>query len=543
MKRAGLIINLILRCASAAVLGVPVFYITAIIFGAPLLSHFLPTFLFSAVLSVFCLCPLTISFSSLRAFSDFLDLIEASWPRSPSAIEVKLFEIAAAGFSLGSVIGAWIGACFIPLDWDRWWQSTNLPRQFSSQLSDKKCLESDCEDDDTIPKLVGMMFAEFDAELGPVLVYQMPENIFSKKKFDSFSSAVIPKPDLFNHLVKVNHIVNEDNKVYKVIGNPRGLESKRYPRGRYIFNLCFIVYKSSKVDCMYEPVVQKCNNYLTQLEMEHEFLTKHKQKLPQLMLGIIKSLNSTGECTISVTDETSMYLKLCSSLNWYEPEMVSPYMVPIFSRIPPLNNADRLTQMDVLSQKICAKIDGVRCIRGIAKEVDIDPDLVARCVRNLQYYGVVSFLPLFMYCNTYVATHRLHEVFNNKELINECLEFVAIHDANGKRVVPRPIFSDVFRLYASLRVGMKLEDWYKQMNPRKYGVDEKRLIQFSIFHRFVRKLQLYPVTLPKEEETRKIPDSCNGDVSIDDFAVKHFTHPRKLYQTLMKEGDFVFICR
>uniref|UniRef100_A0A0M3HKA8 Uncharacterized protein n=1 Tax=Ascaris lumbricoides TaxID=6252 RepID=A0A0M3HKA8_ASCLU len=50
------------------------------------------------------------------------------------------------------------------------------------------------------------------------------------------------------------------------MGHPVGIESEAYPRGRYIFNLCFVVDKSSKVDCMYEPMVQKCAAYLTQLE-------------------------------------------------------------------------------------------------------------------------------------------------------------------------------------------------------------------------------------------------------------------------------------
>lgn len=107
------------------------------------------------------------------------------------------------------------------------------------------------------------------------------------------------------------------------------------------------------------------------------------------------------------------------------------------------------------------------------------------------------------------------------------------------------------------------------MNPRKYGVDERRLIQFSIFHGFVRKLNLYPVALPKEEETRKfvltfsglsvsyqsywlnetvhdffrIAGSCRGSLSLDDFAVQCYTHPRKLHDLLLKEEDFVFICR
>ncbi|VDD91639.1 unnamed protein product [Enterobius vermicularis] len=509
-------------------------------------SHFTATFVFATTLSLLSLLPLAIAFSDLNRLDYFLDAVRETWPSPPSE-EVDLSEFAAGSFSVGAVLGAWVGACFIPLDWDRWWQASlaAVLRRFVTVAMASLNFTSTFyhSERSIVPKLVGVMFAEFDADLGPVLTYQVPSVVFSKKKFDSFSSAIIPKPDLFNRLVKVNHVINDDGKVYKVMGNPRGLEASRYPRGRYIFNLCFIVHKSSKIDCMYEPMVQKCNDYLTQLETDHEFLTKHKDQLPPLMSGIFKGLNSTGECKIIVTDETTVYLKLCPSFYGVEPPMVSPQMVPIFARVPPLKDPEQLTKMDVLSQKICAKIDGVLCIREIAKEVDIDPDLVARCVRNLQYYGVVGLLPLFMYFNTYIATDRLHDFYNNKSLIEECLEFVAIHNSYGERVVEKPAFADVFRLYAGLRVGVKLEDWCKQMNPRKYGVDERRLIQFSIFHGFVRKLNLYPVALPKEEETRKIAGSCRGSLSLDDFAVQCYTHPRKLHDLLLKEEDFVFICR
>ena len=71
------------------------------------------------------------------------------------------------------------------------------------------------------------------------------------------------------------------------------------------------------------------------------------------------------------------------------------------------------------------KIDGVRCIKEIAKEVDIDPDLVARCVRNLCYYGIVSLLPLFMYCNNYVATERLHDFYSDKKLAEVTLPILS----------------------------------------------------------------------------------------------------------------------
>uniref|UniRef100_A0A183EGP3 Chloride channel CLIC-like protein 1 n=1 Tax=Gongylonema pulchrum TaxID=637853 RepID=A0A183EGP3_9BILA len=83
--------------------------------------------------------------------------------------------------------------------------------------------------------------------------------------------------------------------------------------------------------------------------------------------------------------------------------------------------------------------------------VQIDADLVMRCVRNLHFYGCLTLIPLFMYANTYVATEQLHQFYLNTDLIKECLDFVRPLDENGKNLDTKPTFSDVFRLYTSLK--------------------------------------------------------------------------------------------
>ncbi|EJW75188.1 hypothetical protein WUBG_13904 [Wuchereria bancrofti] len=171
-----------------------------------------------------------------------------------------------------------------------------------------------------------------------------------------------------------------------------------------------------------------------------------------------------GECKIPVTDQTTIYLKLCPSFHGIEPPKVEPYMVPMFTQIPPPNTPNHIPKMDVLSQKICPKVDGVCCIKEIAMLVQIDTDLVMRCVRNLHFYGCLTLIPLFMYANTYVATEQLHDLYMNADLIE---------------------------------TGMTMKDWCERMSPRQYNVDERRAIQFGICHGFVRKLCIYPVSLKK----------------------------------------------
>lgn len=56
-----------------------------------------------------------------------------------------------------------------------------------------------------------------------IIILQVPDFLFDAKTFDTFSNAIIPKPELFHRLIKVNHVENSDGKVYKVMGHPVGI--------------------------------------------------------------------------------------------------------------------------------------------------------------------------------------------------------------------------------------------------------------------------------------------------------------------------------
>ena len=46
-----------------------------------------------------------------------------------------------------------------------------------------------------------------------------------------------------------------------------------YPRGTYTFNMCFVVPRDDKnADSVYEPIVQKCAEYLIELEQVSLFI-------------------------------------------------------------------------------------------------------------------------------------------------------------------------------------------------------------------------------------------------------------------------------
>jgi hypothetical protein len=84
-------------------------------------------------------------------------------------------------------------------------------------------------------------------------------------------------------------------------------DHSKYQRHAYIFNLCFVVENESQVDCVYEPLVQKCAQYLVQLECECQFLFDQESKknlLPALLQNIFDGLNGDG---MYIIDDGSNY--------------------------------------------------------------------------------------------------------------------------------------------------------------------------------------------------------------------------------------------
>ncbi|PIC14072.1 hypothetical protein B9Z55_027367 [Caenorhabditis nigoni] len=125
---------------------------------------------------------------------------------------------------------------------------------------------------------------------------------------------------------------------------------------KFAFDMSFIVDMTSSAETMYEPIVQKCAEYLIELEMEYNFLTnpKYKTHVLEVMEKMFVDLSTRGESVIEVTLEddeiVSLYFKLCPLYRGCEPPEIDYHMVPMFIREVELT--DRLVEkMDVLSLK------------------------------------------------------------------------------------------------------------------------------------------------------------------------------------------------
>lgn len=81
---------------------------------------------------------------------------------------------------------------------------------------------------------------------------------------------------------------------------PVGIDHKSYERGRFTFDMAFIVDMTSSAETMYEPIVQKCAEYLIELEMEYKFLTnpKYKDQVLDVMERMFNDLSNKGKLCI-----------------------------------------------------------------------------------------------------------------------------------------------------------------------------------------------------------------------------------------------------
>ncbi|KAI9791687.1 MAG: Glycosylphosphatidylinositol (GPI) anchor assembly protein [Piccolia ochrophora] len=93
----------------ALVVGTPVLLIMMILFGAPLTTHLSHTTLTAAHLALLAVMPLA-----------YVHGVDAQRWREIASAMMPQDEV--YGATVGTLVGAWLGAVPIPLDWDREWQ-------------------------------------------------------------------------------------------------------------------------------------------------------------------------------------------------------------------------------------------------------------------------------------------------------------------------------------------------------------------------------------------------------------------------------------
>ena len=239
-----------------------------------------------------------------------------------------------------------------------------------------------------------------------------------KLDFHSFSEYLIPKTQLCNQLISIS------SKKYKIVGFPVMINSQKYDRNFYIFNVCLVFELGSS--CIeqqpYDQIVTKIARVLQTLETEKQFLSNSDNKLVlnSVLEQIMTDINSYHECRIVIDEENTLDLKLFPQLQL--PPTIQDYQVPIL-----VQNIDKYVDKhwDLTLQRLLPFIDGVNYIYRISQLSKVNLDYVRQAVQHLVFYGCCKLVDIFQFSNIYACNHRFSNFINNEQMQQRCQDFIS----------------------------------------------------------------------------------------------------------------------
>ncbi|CAF4327882.1 unnamed protein product [Rotaria socialis] len=349
---------------------------------------------------------------------------------------------------------------------------------------------------DNLPVLYAIQYSEFDINRGAFVYHETARTIFSEgQNFQCVCNFLCPEPNLIDKLIVLT-IQNQ-----KLIGCPVIIydqEKYKNNRNEFRFNACFVI--PSQADALkYEVAVRKLAKYLRTLEVDSCFLTNDalkREHLKPALNEIVRQINKSGEeCSVKMYTSVIVNLKLLERRA--EPPTVASSDVPMFC-----NNIDlsELEQMDQMTQRVIASIDGLRHVNKIAQDTDTELDLVKAAMQNLIYHNVIKLVPIFSYKNRYIVTPKLQELYTNTPLQKELVFFVG--RSGAKDCVS---FYECFRMICAFDHGSLVKDVVNKMKAN--NIDEKKLVQYCVLKGYLRRVRDYRISI---DDSTYIGNNASG---------------------------------
>ena len=340
--------------------------------------------------------------------------------------------------------------------------------------------------------LLCCFFAQFDNKAGPRISFQAPADFMSTTAFDEISKLIIPKPFLCGSLVSVFR------DTYVVVGVPVLLRNTKYHRNALLFNFSFVVRARPGP---YEPLLHKVADTLRAMEQESEFVSSGTglATIEQLCSACLRELNaSAGLCEYRLDPGNTVYLKLQRE-RITSPPLPASHSVPV--AVVPLASLETAS-WDLSILRVAQWIDGVRCIRDIAKEAKADVHLVAQAVRVLIAYKVVCITERPLASNRYACTSKA-STFCYSALGQVCCQALGIAPSGLPRVALLYV-----RMKPSETFVTTLQNCRFPIDNPPFGIE--RFVMFGLLNDIIRRVQPY---LYRKDD----PDRA---VSLDHYLVQ-----------------------
>jgi nitrogen permease regulator 2-like protein len=370
---------------------------------------------------------------------------------------------------------------------------------------------------------------------GPKVIHQVPENSIVQTSdetdtthsapffsFPAISSFIIPRQSLCGNLISLSPPTPSPNSPsYLILGYPVCLTSPSYPRNEFIFNFAIVLSHAESPDVnAYKSVVTKLAHLMRSLEEQSHFLSRDTSapgtgKLYSLCEMLMEDLNNYCECMIPIDDLNTLNIKLFPT--YHPPPPVKAWHIPIFT-VRPQTLMDE--NWDLTMQRVVPYINGVRSVKQIALLADAEYKLTRSCMKHLLYYGCLLLLDIFSFNAIYAPTAEFSTtIASDKEMQRECASYVntrfapvaqemAIQSAdpyggasldpddeddiwpltaNGKRVDG----VGIVQLFAALRQGLSVREWYTENSNALANIDLRRFITFGVIKGFVYRVHKY----------------------------------------------------
>lgn len=279
----------------------------------------------------------------------------------------------------------------------------------------------------------------------------------------------------------------------------------------------------------YKSVVKKLAHLMRSLEEQSHFLSDdtaapNSGKIYSLCEMLMEDLNNYCECMIPIDELNTLNIKLFPTLP--NPASVKPWHVPLFTvRIETMVDEN----WDLTMLRIIPYINGVNSVKRIAILADADLKLTKKCIKHLLYYGCVLLLDIFSFNAIYAPTAEFaNMIAKDTEMQKECARYVntafapasqeeAIVDGASERrtsgltsvtlqdeeIWPLTGKGDptdgvgIVQLFASLRQGLTVREWYGQNANMLANIDMRRFVTFGVIKGFLYRVHRYAIRMPK----------------------------------------------
>lgn len=265
------------------------------------------------------------------------------------------------------------------------------------------------------------------------------------------------------------------------------------------------------------------------LEEQSKFLSEDTSasgtgKIYSLCEMLMEDLNNYAECMIPIDEVNTLNIKLFPTLA--NPAPVRAWHVPLFTvHIESLMDES----WDLTMQRVVPFINGVNSVKKIATLADADLNLTRKCVRHLLYYGCVLLLDIFSFNAIYAPTAEFSSMIaTDSEMQAECARYVntalepsRVENANSVAELAGSFKSSsvaattaitidedfwpvsarndvvggvtIVQLFASLKQGLTVRDWYRQNSNSLANIDIRRFITFGVIKGFLYRVHRYAV--------------------------------------------------